>query len=260
MTTQKRHWPTHHAPEIGVATLLPARGYTARYTPERDLVGFAFETQTGSHAFGSDRAKPFRARPNSLAFTPAGCDIYSNSTTGGEYLTVALEPAKTSQTARQFTDVVAPAMIAHAHLIRRFLLGAPSVDPLEAEAALAALAGATTARTEPTDAERWMTARRLAQIDAFIDAHLGDAISVADLAAALQLSAGFLTRSLRGALGVTPHCYIIDRRLAFARRQIEGSAEPLAEIAVASGFASQAHMTSQMKKRLGVTPGALRRL
>jgi AraC family transcriptional regulator len=57
------------------AELLPRKPYRVAYRPEVPVVGFAFDGQTGVHAFGSDRKTDFRTRPNSLAFVPAGCDV-----------------------------------------------------------------------------------------------------------------------------------------------------------------------------------------
>ena len=65
----------------GVATieLLPAAAYEAAYTPGAPVIGFAFEAQAGTHAFASDRKRPFQAKPNHLSFVPARCDVYSCS-------------------------------------------------------------------------------------------------------------------------------------------------------------------------------------
>jgi AraC family transcriptional regulator len=73
------------------AELLPRNPYQTAYTPQAAIVGFAFESQIGVHAFGSDRRVAFRARPNGLAYVPAGCGVYSSSTEGGEYLRIVLQ-------------------------------------------------------------------------------------------------------------------------------------------------------------------------
>ena len=41
--------------------LLPKNGYEARYTPAAPVIGFAFDSQVGIHAFGSDRRSGYRA-------------------------------------------------------------------------------------------------------------------------------------------------------------------------------------------------------
>ncbi len=63
---------------------------------------------------------------------------------------------------------------------------------------------------------------------------------------------------LRGfvrATGLTPHAYIVQRRINIARRLIAHGA-PLAEAAVASGFADQSHMTRIFVRKYGISPRA----
>ena len=88
------------------AELLPRKPYCAAYRPEVPVVGFAFDGQIGVHAFGSDRRTDFRTRPNSLAFVPAGCDVYSTSNQGGEYLRLTFERPRDDiwSCARRFSD------------------------------------------------------------------------------------------------------------------------------------------------------------
>ena len=87
---------------------------------------------------------------------------------------------------------------------------------------------------------------------------MSNPIAVEALSASLGLSSGFFNRAFKASVGKTPHDYILDRRVARARRFIGGTEMSLANIATTCGFASQAHMTTQMRKRLGVTPGMLR--
>jgi AraC-like DNA-binding protein len=63
-----------------------------------------------------------------------------------------------------------------------------------------------------------------------------------------------LARAFVRAFGITPHAYLVTRRLDVARRQILDG-EPLADVAAATGFYDQAHLTRQFRRFLGVTPG-----
>ena len=55
--------------------------------------------------------------------------------------------------------------------------------------------------------------------------------------------------------GLTPHAYVVQRRLDLARRLIrQGGA--LAEAAVDAGFADQSHMHRVFAAHYGFTPGA----
>jgi AraC family transcriptional regulator len=81
---------------------------------------------------------------------------------------------------------------------------------------------------------------------------------VQDLAAALDLSTGFFTRAFKRATGRAPHDHIIERRIGRARLLLRDRSLGLAAIALASGFASHAHMTATFRTRLGIPPHALR--
>ncbi|WP_425337408.1 helix-turn-helix transcriptional regulator [Rhodomicrobium vannielii] len=80
-----------------------------------------------------------------------------------------------------------------------------------------------------------------------------------EVARSIGLSSGFFNRAFRAAIGKTPHDYIVDCRIAAARCSIVGTDTHLADIAVACGFSSQAHMTTIFRKRLGITPALLRK-
>jgi AraC family transcriptional regulator len=242
--------------------LLPRNPYEARYTPAAPVIGFAFDIQVGIHAFGTDRRSAYRAKPNGLAFVPAGCDVFSSSETGGEYLKITLGPGMETPWTwhERFSDAVDPVAVSAAHNLRRLLLSPAPIDLLEAEHLVSGLAAraACIHEAKPERAASWMTPQRLRRIDALIEAGLESKLSVQDLAEALDLSAGFFTRAFRRATGRSPYDYIIDRRIARARHLLRDCDLGLAAIALAAGFASHAHMTATFRQRLGVTPQTLR--
>lgn len=88
-----------------------------------------------------------------------------------------------------------------------------------------------------------------------IDDDPAAAISLADLARESGLSRFQVLRAFAGATGLTPHAYLVQRRVAAARRLIAAGV-PLAEAALASGFADQSHMTRIFVRKYGVSPGA----
>ncbi|WEX88386.1 AraC family transcriptional regulator [Sinorhizobium garamanticum] len=80
-------------------------------------------------------------------------------------------------------------------------------------------------------------------------------ITLADLARESSLSRFQLVRGFAKATGLTPHAYLVQRRIDIVRRLIaEGT--PLAEAAIAGGFADQSHMTRVFVRTYGVSPGA----
>jgi AraC family transcriptional regulator len=81
---------------------------------------------------------------------------------------------------------------------------------------------------------------------------------IGDLAALAGLSRFHFARVFRATVGTTPHRYVLERRLERARRLLKTTATAVRDIAVATGFADQSHLTRLVKRRFGVTPGALR--
>ncbi|MBJ7532614.1 helix-turn-helix transcriptional regulator [Rhodomicrobium vannielii ATCC 17100] len=238
-------------------TLLPATAYEVCYTPSSTVIGFAFDSQSGMHAFESDRVRSFRTKPNSLACIPAGCSVRSSSLLGGEYLTITSARAVAT---RHFNNVIDRRAIEAAQVLRRMLLTRSVPDVLQIETQVATFEALIGDGTAPArGAERWMTPRRLKQVDEYIEARLSGSLDVNGVARSIGLSSGFFNRAFRAAIGKTPHDYIVDRRIAAARRSIVDTDMHLADIAVACGFSSQAHMTTIFRKRLGITPALLRK-
>ncbi len=250
--------PVRHLSAGGFTlTLLPPQPYEARYCAAAPVLGFAFEAQEGEHAFDSDRLRPYRTRANSFAYVPKGCSLISRSRQGGEYLMLTL-PRPLA--AGQSTDQLAPGLRAAAHRLRTALLVRDAPDALELEALAEAFTAtaAVALGLPPSKAAGWMTPQRLAKLDAAIDAGLAEGVTVAGLAGTLGLSEGFFSRAVKAALGVSPQAYLLDRKLARARRLIAEGGEDLSQVALAAGFTSHAHLSAAFKRYLGITPTAFR--
>jgi AraC-like DNA-binding protein len=77
-------------------------------------------------------------------------------------------------------------------------------------------------------------------------------VTLADLAEEAGLSRFQLLRSFARETGLPPHAYLVQRRIALARRLIAGGLA-LADAAANAGFADQSHMTRAFVRALGVT-------
>ncbi|RRJ84303.1 helix-turn-helix domain-containing protein [Aestuariirhabdus litorea] len=97
------------------------------------------------------------------------------------------------------------------------------------------------------------------RLDQFIDAHLGESISVFALAKRVHLSPSQFQRVFKEGYGITPHQYVITRRLQKARELLTDSTLSISEIADHCGFSSQSALTCALQRHQGVTPGQLRR-
>lgn len=89
-----------------------------------------------------------------------------------------------------------------------------------------------------------------------IDDNPAASVTLAELAHASGLSRYQVVRGFSRAFGLTPHTYLVQRRIDLARHLITGGM-PLADAAAASGFADQSHMTRHFVRRFGFPPGAL---
>ncbi len=86
-----------------------------------------------------------------------------------------------------------------------------------------------------------------------IDAEPSAPFTLVELAREVGLSRYQLIRGFAGQLGLTPHSYIVQKRLALARRILRANGSP-AEAAVASGFCDQSHLARCFVKCFGLTP------
>jgi AraC family transcriptional regulator len=237
--------------------LLPGCAYATRYVATQAGIGFAFDSQRGLHAIGSDRVHPFDAMPNGLAFVPAGCDVLSESPTGGEYLRVMRTDGVALVGDRAFNNRIDQQATVLARRMRAALLHACVADDWEAWA-LALSERATGSEAVSTPPHGSITGHRMRLLDEFIEAGLDGPLSVSAMAGLLGLSEGYFMRAFKNATGKSPHGYLIDRRLARARALMRDSTATLTQIAYACGFNSQAHMATTFKQRLGVSPAQLR--
>ncbi|MBW6396902.1 helix-turn-helix transcriptional regulator [Roseomonas sp. HJA6] len=117
---------------------------------------------------------------------------------------------------------------------------------------LAALRGSTDrdGRRRVSPLPKW----KLRQVEAHVDANIGERITLADLAAAARLSEMHFAAQFRLATGQRPHDFVIHRRIQHARRMMVETQEPIVQVALAVGFQTQAHFTTVFKRVVGLTP------
>ncbi len=69
----------------------------------------------------------------------------------------------------------------------------------------------------------------------------------------LHVSPSQLVRCFTRSFGITPHRYVVGRRIDLARRHLLDG-EPVAHVAAVVGFHDQAHLTRQFTRHVGTTP------
>lgn len=97
----------------------------------------------------------------------------------------------------------------------------------------------------------------VARAQALMEERHGDELSLIDLSGATGLPRHHLIRAFRRETGLTPHAWLVDVRVRRARERLRRGEMP-GDVAAATGFCDQAHLTRAFKARYGVTPGAFR--
>lgn len=92
----------------------------------------------------------------------------------------------------------------------------------------------------------------------FMQAHLSNSLTLAELATATGLSPSHFARRFKVSTGLPPHQFLMQLRVERAKRMLRGGTS-IIEIALACGFTHQEHMTRIFRRAVGMTPAAYRR-
>jgi AraC family transcriptional regulator len=98
--------------------------------------------------------------------------------------------------------------------------------------------------------------RRVAE---FIEEHLGDEVSLSDLAQLVRLSPFHFARAFKQSFGVPPHRYHIGRRMERAKDLLAVTPLSVTEIGIDIGFRETSSFTAAFHKFTGHTPSDYRR-
>jgi AraC-like DNA-binding protein len=96
--------------------------------------------------------------------------------------------------------------------------------------------------------------RHLLRARDLADVRYAEPIGVADMAAAAGLSQAHFARAFRDAFGVTPHGYLLTRRLERAAALLRQTDRSVADICMQVGLSSVGSFTTSFKRRFGRTP------
>ena len=113
--------------------------------------------------------------------------------------------------------------------------------------------------TKTTRNERGLTPRQLRHAMEYIEANLSKDVSLVEIAEACAASISSLTRGFKASMGVSPHRWVLNQRIALAQRLMRNSPTPLNQIAASCGFADQSHLTRVFMRRVGSSPATWRR-
>jgi AraC family transcriptional regulator len=113
----------------------------------------------------------------------------------------------------------------------------------------------TGARRLPASAHGVLPRRKLQRVIEYIMENLEGSPTQEQMASVTHLSPYHFARQFRGATGLSPHQYLIARRVERAKHLLQADDEVcLAQVALRVGFFDQSHFSSHFKRIVGVTP------
>lgn len=99
----------------------------------------------------------------------------------------------------------------------------------------------------------------LRRIRAYIDAHIGEHISLDDLAHQAGISRFHFARQFRLSTGESPMGYLRRVRIERSKSILQSRETTIAEVAATLGFSDQSHFTRTFGRLVGVSPGSFAR-
>lgn len=112
---------------------------------------------------------------------------------------------------------------------------------------------------QATDAGHTGRQRALAHaLRDLLDEHFVRGMRLQEAAALLGVNVTHLIRAFSAEFGISPHQYVIGRRVSLARRLLLAG-EPVEQVAGAAGFYDQPHLTRSFRRIVGMTPAQFAR-
>jgi AraC family transcriptional regulator len=208
---------------------------------------------------------------NKMTYAPAGCELegWCKIEKCGGIETVAIEPEDGNETPADLMQLP-PRLEFEDRMLRwvmlrfRALLDDPSLDtPGYAETLAEVLAFdlrrvAGRLREAPLQSAG-LSASQIETVTEYIDSHLAEKTSVAELASLLDLTRFHFIRSFKRTTGVPPHQFMIRRRVDRAMEMLTGQNHSIADVAARTGFGSPIQLTRAFRRVVGTTPSDFRR-
>jgi AraC family transcriptional regulator len=103
-----------------------------------------------------------------------------------------------------------------------------------------------------------MSGARMRRVLDYIEEHLEGNLSLEAMAAEVEISPVYLARAFKGAVGQSPHRYVLARRIDRAKELLRNTDMPVVDVALSVGFSSQSHLSHWFQRYVGVSPAAYR--
>ncbi len=130
-------------------------------------------------------------------------------------------------------------------------------EPLQKQSAAIAFFTGMQQMLDPAPLADQEENRKLERAAEFISDNCSRSLKLEEICSAADISMSYLIRAFKKRYGMTPHAYLLNRRIQLARNLLKrGSA--IADVALDVGFSDQAHFQRVFKQYLAATPGQYR--
>ena len=99
-----------------------------------------------------------------------------------------------------------------------------------------------------------LTSLQLQKVIEYIDANLSQDLKLTELAQVINVSPPHFGRLFKQSLGISPHQYVLQRRIKKAKTLLVQGKLPVKQIGQTLGFYDQSHFSRVFRKYVGVTP------
>jgi YesN/AraC family two-component response regulator len=100
---------------------------------------------------------------------------------------------------------------------------------------------------------------QLADVFTFLEHHYGEGVYLEDVAQAVGYSPAYLTSLVQEKTGRTVKQWLIERRMAQARKLLQSTTDTIRIVAERSGYSDPGYFTRQFRQIHGVTPNVWRK-
>ena len=206
---------------------------------------------------------------NKLTFIPAGTLIsgWSELVKSASFTAVYFDQMESDEVK---LAAVPPAIAFEDHMLRSVLMGFStvlrdsSIDIDGYAETLGALLVYELNRLrhqwkQPSIHEGGLSPQQVQRVTDYIEGHLNDKITIADLAELVALSRFHFIRAFKKSVGIPPHQFIMRRRVDRAKEMLTDGHFSVTEVALGAGFNGLTQLTRVFRQVVGVTPSTFRR-
>ncbi|MBN2991961.1 AraC family transcriptional regulator [Pseudomonas cedrina subsp. fulgida] len=266
--TSPRFWRDAGLPFIEARTIVDGRKVTyTRHAHEHFSIG-AITTGRSYYHYGADT---FQISAGTVVLMNPGdvhaCNPIANEAWSYQMLYLDTDwltdlqyqlGFSTDQGYRPFsTPYTQDAVLYHGLLGLYRILVDEQAEHLQKQSALVSYFTQVQQCLNPSDTPVREVNHKLERAAQYIREHCTQALKLEAICLAAELSPSYLIRAFKQHYGLTPHAFLVNQRIQFARAQLR-QGELIADVALAAGFADQAHFQRTFKQHFAATPGQYR--